>query len=128
MFFDPGREVPTSVSDVHFAALAGDLAHTWSAVWILPVLMRIQHPVDLEGSCVEHLDVVLASAVTDAAFNAISSILRETALEHSKAKKHVGIPLVLTYHPCNFPVRNVILKHFRKLGDDGIQLPFSTNP
>ena len=65
VFFDPGREVPTSLSDVHFAALAGDLVHTWSAVWILPVLMRSQHPVDLEGSCVEHLDVVLAQDMLD---------------------------------------------------------------
>ena len=65
VFFDPGREVSTSLSDVHFAALAGDLVHTWSAVWILPVLMRSQHPMDLEGSSVEHLDVVLAQDTLD---------------------------------------------------------------
>ena len=36
------------------------------------------------------------SVVTDAAFNAVSSIPREMALEPSKAKKRDRLPLVLT--------------------------------
>ena len=68
------------------------------------------------------------SAVTDAAFNAVSSIPRETALEPSKAKKHDRIPLVLTYHPRNIPIRNVILKHFRTLGNDAATASIFNEP
>ena len=65
VLFDPGWEVPTSLSDVHFATLAGDLVYTWSEVGILSVLMRSQHPVNLERGCVEHLDVMFAQDTLD---------------------------------------------------------------
>ena len=68
------------------------------------------------------------SAVTDAAFNAVSSIPHEMALEHSKAKKRDCIPLVLRYRPCNIPICNVILKYFRTLGDDAATAFIFTEP
>ena len=39
VFIESGREVPASLADVHFAALARDLVDTWSAVGVLAVLV-----------------------------------------------------------------------------------------
>ena len=39
VFIESGWEVPASLADVHFAALARDLVDTWSAVGVLAVLV-----------------------------------------------------------------------------------------
>ena len=39
VFFESGREVPSSFADVHLATLARDLVNTWSAVGVLAVLV-----------------------------------------------------------------------------------------
>lgn len=59
------------------------------------------------------------SDITKAAFERIKTINRHTALQPSPAKTSERVPLVLTYHPLNVPIRNVIFKNFQMLLKDG---------
>ena len=49
VFFESGREVPSSLADVHLATLAPDLVDPWSAVGVLSVLVRSQQVMYLQG-------------------------------------------------------------------------------
>ena len=43
---------------------------------------------------------------------------RETALQTSQNKETDRIPFILTYHPQNLAIKNVVLKNFKILGND----------
>ena len=65
VFLESGREVPSSLADVHLAALARDLVDTWSAVGVLAVFVRGQQVLYLQGGCVKHPNAVLVKDTLD---------------------------------------------------------------
>ena len=57
------------------------------------------------------------SVVTDA-LERVHNISRETALKPSESKSEDRIPLIITYHPNNLRVKDIILKNFKLLQSD----------
>ena len=65
VFAESGGEVPTSLTNVHFAACTGDLVHSRSGIRILPVLVGLGEVADLVRCRVKDLDVVLGEGPLD---------------------------------------------------------------
>ena len=65
VFVESGGEVPTSLSNVHFASCAGNLVYSRSGIRILPVLVGLDEVANLVWCRVEYLDVVLGEGPLD---------------------------------------------------------------
>ena len=59
VLFKSGGKIPTSLANVHFAALAGDSVDSWSALRFQSVLVGMEQVVDFQGGCVEDAYVLL---------------------------------------------------------------------
>ena len=53
--------------------------------------------------------------ITQSAQDRVKCLDRASTLQPSNPKSSERVPLVLTYHPLNLPIRNIIYKHFRLL-------------
>ncbi|XP_072049971.1 uncharacterized protein [Amphiura filiformis] len=56
--------------------------------------------------------------ITQSAYQRVKEINRNHALQKSGESKSNRTPLVLTYHPRNIPIRNIIFKNFKTLQSD----------
>ena len=65
VFFESGREVPSSLADVHLATFAWDFVDTLSAVGVLAVLVRGQQALYHQGGSVKHPNAVLVLDVVE---------------------------------------------------------------
>ena len=55
---------------------------------------------------------------TQDAFDRVQLLDRESVLQPSEPTSSERVPLVLTYHPLNVPIRNIIFRNFRMLLHD----------
>ena len=68
------------------------------------------------------------TSVVDAALRKVSSVTRKAALTKTPAKQQDRIPLVLTYHPLNLAVRDILLNHFSRLQEEPATSAIFTRP
>jgi hypothetical protein len=68
------------------------------------------------------------SNITQSARNRVNRIQRTDALQPTSHAKSSRTPLVLTYHPHNVPIRNIIFKNFKTLQRDSSTQHVFTDP
>ena len=59
VLFESGGKIPTSLANIHFAALAGDSVDSWSALGFQSVLVGMEQVADFQGGCVEDAYILL---------------------------------------------------------------------